>query len=266
MTGDNHNAVAGSPAAALDPVALARLNRARSRKVMICVPTARAPALEFTLSYAETCTHLLETGIRACGQFVVGSSNLPRARNELVARFLASDCTDMIFIDDDMGWRPEAIVRLLASDKPVIAGVGRKRVDRPNTDPAVWCVHLEPGAASAIVQDEFGAVEVLAVGTALMKIERGVFERLIALHPEWKRAGHDGMSDKVKACYYQFFRFDPDDSVEMGEDFVFCRRWREAGGSVWIDPAIWLAHVGSKSYAGCIAELMVEAPMAEAAE
>src|SRR5579871_1660104 len=123
----------------LDPVALARLERARSRSVMICTPVARAPCLEYTLAFAETAVHLLQTGIRHASQFVVGSSNLPRARNELVARFLASGCDDLIFVDDDMGWKPEAIVRLLASDKEVLGGVGRKRVDKPNTDPNVWC-------------------------------------------------------------------------------------------------------------------------------
>jgi len=246
--------------------AMARLQRARSRKVMLCVPTARAPALEFTLAFAETCVHLRDSGIAFCSQFVIGSSNLPRARNELVARFLASDCTDMIFIDDDMGWRPEAIVRLLASNQPLIAAVGRKRVDKPNSDPDVWCVHLDADAGRSLVQDEMGAVEVLAVGTAFMKIERRVFERLIALHPEWKRDGHDGMSAAVRASYYQFFRFDPDDTAEMGEDFVFCRRWRAAGGEVWIDPEIWLAHVGSRAYAGTISELMVADDIQEAAQ
>jgi hypothetical protein len=234
-----------------------RLARARSRRVMIGTPVARAPTLEYTTSFAETCVHLDRTGIAYASQFVIGSSNLPRARNEIVARFLASDCTDLIFADDDMGWRPEAIVRLLASDKPVIAGVGRKRVDKPNSDPDVWCVHFLDGADRALDQDEMGAIEVAAVGTGLMKIERRVFERLIAAHPEWKRDGHDGMPADVRAAYHQFFRFDPDDVTEMGEDIVFCHRWRAARGSVWIDPTFALTHTGTKTWSGCISELLV---------
>lgn len=250
----------------MDEIAIVRLNRARSRTVMICTPTARNPCLDYTLAFAETSVHLLQTGIRQFNQFVVGSSNLPRARNELVARFLASECTDMIFVDDDMGWKPEAIVRLLASDKDVIGGVGRKRVDKPNSDPDVWCVHFPESADTRLDQDEMGNVRVMAVGTGLLKISRSVFEKMIAAHPEWKRAGHDGMSEAVKANYYQFFRFDPDDSTEMGEDFVFCKRWRELGGTIWIDPTIWLSHVGNRAYSGCISELMQPAPVLEAAE
>jgi len=251
----------------LDPVALARLERARSRAVMICTPVARSPCLEYTLAFAETSVHLLQTGIRQCSQFVVGSSNLPRARNELVARFLASDCDDLIFIDDDMGWKPEAIVRLLASDKEVIGGVGRKRVDKPNSDPNVWCVHFEAGAEGHLDQDAMGAVKVLAVGTGLLKISRSALEQLKSAHPEWKRDGHEGMSAAVKANYFQFFRFDPDDTSEMGEDFVFCRRWRALGGEVWIDPTIWLSHIGNRAYSGCISEMLRSTPkLMEAAE
>jgi hypothetical protein len=241
-----------------DPVAAAkataRLERARSRRPMICTPVARAPALDFTISYADTGVHLWRTGIQLWSHFVVGSSNLPRARNELVARFLASDCTDLIFIDDDMGWKPESIVRLLASEKPLIAGVGRKRVDVPNTERDVWCVDFLDDAQNILHQDDMGAIEVKSVGTAFMKIERCVFEKLIVAHPEWKRPGHDGLDAAVRQNYYRFFSFG--DEFERGEDFGFCQDWRSIGGKVFIDPTIWLAHVGGKSWSGCISELM----------
>jgi|GEM_PF-103732 hypothetical protein len=234
--------------------AQARLDRARSRRPMICTPVARSPALEYTISYADTGVHLERTGIQLWSHFVIGSSNLPRARNELVARFLASQCSDLIFVDDDMGWRPEAVVRLLASEKPVIAGVGRKRVDKPNSDRDVWCVSFLEDAQSMLNQDAMGAIEVEAVGTAFMKIERGVFETLIAAHPEWKRDGHDGMSAAVKEKYYRFFKFN--DETEGGEDFLFCHNWRALGGKVFIDPMIWLSHAGGKAWSGCIAEML----------
>jgi hypothetical protein len=248
-------------ASAADPVALARFHRAQSRRVMLGTPCARAPVLDYTTSFADTCVNLTVAGIAYETHFVIGSSNLPNARNTIAARFLASKCTDLIFIDDDMGWRPEAVIRLLASEQNVIAGVGRKKVEKPNSDPEVWCFSALTDEHKTIPpQDAMGAVQVQAVGTAFMKIEREVFETMIAAHPEWKRDGQQGMPADVKAKYYQFFRFDPDDSTEMGEDFVFCKRWRDLGGSVWIDPQIALSHVGSKAWSGCIAELMLKAP------
>lgn len=243
----------------------ARLKRALGRHVMIGTPTARAPVLEYTRSFASTLVHLDRSGIRFATHFVIGSSNLPNARNIIAAQFLASPCTDLIYIDDDMGWKPEAVIRLLASEQPVIAAVGRMKVDKPNSDPEVWCFDALTDAEMNIPSpDEMGAIEVKAVGTAFMKIERCVFERLASAHPEWKREGPKSAPDKVKARYYQFFRFDVDDVTEMGEDFVFCRRWRDLGGGVFIDPHIELTHVGTKAWPGCVAEIMSAEPAAVA--
>lgn len=222
---------------------------------MICSPIARDPAWQYTRSIVDTCLTLERLGVRHQVQFVVGNSNLPRARNELVAEFLASSYSDMIFIDDDMGWHQDAVIRLLASDKPFIGGVGRKRVDKPNTDPAVWCVRLLSGAD--LRQDDFGSVQVHSIGTGFLKIARTVFDQLIVAHPEWKRAGHDSMPPAVREKYFKFFRFG-DDEHDTGEDYEFCRAWHALGGTVWMDPEIALSHVGSKAYHGSISELMVE--------
>jgi hypothetical protein len=256
-------------AAKADPIVEARRKRAVSRRVMIGVPTARQPVFEFTVAFADTLVKLTQLGMAYETYFIIGSSNLPAARNKIAAKFLASRCTDLVFIDDDMGWNPDALLRLLASEQKVIAGVGRMKVDKPNSDPEVWCLHRKVAKDMSFPpQDSMGAVEVFAVGTAFMKVERCVFEQLIAAHPDWKRDGPPNMPADIRANYYQFFRFDPDDQREMGEDYVFCQRWRELGGSIWVDPEIVLSHVGSKAWTGALAETMLPAPVErlEAAE
>jgi hypothetical protein len=234
-----------------------RIERARARSVMIATPIARAPCWQYTMAFAETCVLFEQLGMRYTCRFIVGSSNLPRARNEIAARFLASGFDDLVLVDDDMGWGANSVVRLIASPQPVIGGVGRKRVDKPQTDPDTWCARFLDGAERGLEQDAMGAVRVARVGTGFLKVSREVFERLIAAHPEWKRPGRADMPDDVRAHYYQFFRFD--DGDELGEDYVFCERWRAVGGDIWIDPSIALMHVGEKEYAGRIGDIMEEA-------
>lgn len=230
-----------------------RLERARSRSVFIATPIARHPVRQYTNSIAKTLVHLQQAGIHSYVQQVVGNSNLPRARNELVAAFLASDYDDFLFIDDDMGWRPNDVVRLLASDKDLIGAVGCKKVVRPDTDPAKWCLRT---LDQPLNQDEMGAIEIKAIGTGFVKISRAVFNRMIMAHPEWKRRGWPNMPEAVRAWYYQFFRFDPNDPDEPGEDIEFCREWRSLGGSVWLDPTIKLIHVGEYEYTGDLEALL----------
>lgn len=228
------------------------LARARAKSVFICTPIARHPVRQYTVALARTLVHLSALGIRGYVQTVVGNSNLPRARNELVAAFLASDYTDLLFIDDDMGWEPEDVVRLLASDKPMIGGAGSKKRLLPDNHLDKWCFRADP--RRDLVQDDLGAIRVDGIGTGFVKIERDVFERLIAAHPDWKRRGWASMPEKARAQYYGFFKFSQDFD-EMGEDFDFCRSWCAIGGDVWLDPTIRLVHVGEYEFTGDLTAL-----------
>lgn len=233
-----------------------RLARARSRSVFICTPIARHPVRQYTSSLLRSVIRLTELGIRAYVQNVVGSSNLPRARNELVAAFLASDYTDLLFVDDDMGWEPNAIVRLLGSEQAMIGAVGCKKVERPDTHAAKWCVRVRDGA---LHQDAMGAIEVRGIGTGFVRIAREVFVTLADAHPDWKRNGWPNMPEAARRWYYRFFVF-PDDPDETGEDFHFCDQWRALGGTVWADPTIRLTHVGEKEFSGDFEALLEAAP------
>lgn len=243
-----------------------RMERARQRSIMICSPIARNPTWQFTSSLVSTILFLNHHGIRCSYQFVIGSSVVAKARNELVAHFLCSDCTDLLFVDDDMEWEPNSVLRLLGSDKPLIGGVGRQRVQKPNSDPAVWCWRHIPTEDGSLNADDMGAVEVMGFGAAFMLINRGVFFALAKAHPDWKRPGAHDWPQDVRDNYFEFFRQDHEGSGrETSEDYVFCDRWRDLGNSVWVDPEITLGHVGSWNFRGSVAEILKPVDLGERA-
>lgn len=220
---------------------------------MILTPVARDPVVEYTVSLASTLMALNEIGIRSAFQFVIGSSIVHRARNELLAYFMASDFTDCLFIDDDMQWSPNDVVRLLSSDKPVIGGVGRKRCASANDDPRVWCWRpTEDG----INQDDMGAVEVAGVGGAFLLINKGILAEMMDAHPEWKCGSPADWPDAIKPFHFEVFRPEQNGHQFTSEDFVFCNRVREHAEKVWIDPTITLGHVGKFNYRGSVQEVM----------
>lgn len=226
---------------------------------MIATPIARNPVWQYTAALASTILFLQEQGIRCTFQFVVGSSVIHRARNELCAHFFMSDCTDLLFIDDDMQWGPNSVLRLLASDKALIGGVGRMRVQKPNSDPEVWCWRPDRGPGGHLTQDEMGAVRVLGMGAAFMLINRRVLFDMAQAHPEWKRPGPKDWSQDLRDHYFEFFKHNHDgEAGETSEDYVFCDRWRQMGNEVWADPTIKLGHVGSFNYAGALEEILTE--------
>lgn len=232
------------------------MDRARQRSVFIATPVARHPVRQYTIALLDTMLLLQQLGIKARLQWTVGNSNLPRARNELVAEFLASDCTDLLFIDDDMGWKARDVIRLLASEQDYIGGVGRKK-DPLSDDRAFesWCCRVLPGSQE-IVQDDMGMVEVRGVGTGFVKISRRVFEGIISAHPDLKRPGLKSMPEAVRDHFYRFFAFQDDADQQLSEDFALCEMWRQLGGSVWADPSIELVHVGEREFTGTFGALL----------
>jgi hypothetical protein len=251
----------GSAGNTADPVIRHRLERARQRSVMICTPVARNPVWQYTHSFGSTIHFLNQQGIRCDFQFVVGGSVIHKARNEPRAHFLMSDCTDLLFIDDDMQWAPNDVLRLLGSDKALIGGVGRMRVQKPNSDPNVWCWRPKVNTDGSFTQDSMGAIEAVGIGAAFMLINRRVFADMVEAHPEWKRSGASDWSPELRAHYFEFFKHDLDDGRgEASEDYVFCDRWRRMGNAVWADPTIRLGHVGSWNFQGAVEELLTEAP------
>ena len=239
------------------------LEAARSRSVMIGTPAHHDVAVTYAISLAGTVSLLERSGISHEIRVVVGCSHLPKARNELVAEFLASDKTDLLMVDSDMGWAPNDAVRLLASPHRLIGGVGRKKWDAPNADPNVWCATFPSGN---LVQDAHGAVEVERVGTGFLRISRALAETMVAAHPEWKRQAPDGVLPHVKPFYHRIFAFADDGDRELSEDFAFCDAWRALGGRVWIDPEIDLSHIGTHDYSGRVSEIFRPAETKDAAQ
>jgi len=183
-------------------------------------------------------------------------SLIPRARNTLVAVFLQSGCTDMLFIDADVRFDPEGALRMLDTDKPVIgAACPVKHL------PLHYAVNFrfdgDEQEKKLIVDD--GAIEVVDVGSSFLLIRRSVFEELIEAYPHLHyRNGLKQFSPDCDPYFYSFFdtMHDPDTNRYLSEDYTFCRRWQQIGGKTWLDPKTRIAHVGSFTYAGHLDDLL----------
>lgn len=179
---------------------------------------------------------------------ICGCSVVSRARNLLVRDMIDSECTDLLFIDSDINFEPNAVFRLLAwtSDpkKGIVAGVPRVR-DVNKT----YIADLNYDENMQLTMDGMGLVRAQRVATAFMMVRRNVFTDMMAAHPEWEYL--DKRCDKVVPALFDFMLTD---EGYIGEDFLFCDRAREIGHEVWIDPTISLGHMGVQEYEGNFGE------------
>lgn len=218
----------------------------QGRKLFVAIPAYDFKVtMKLAIALAQLSQKVMQHGIGIQIGSICGCSVVSRARNLLVYNFLESDCTDLLFIDADINFEPDDVLRLLAwgSDtKGIVAGVPRTR-----REPKRYITVLDyDEKTKELTMNNMGLVRACRVATAFMLVRRKVFETLRDTHPEWQYAGEEG-DDRI---LHSYFDFKSTSTGYMGEDFLFCDRVREAGFEVWIDPTIKLGHMGVMEYMG----------------
>lgn len=170
-----------------------------------------------------------------------GDSLLPHARNALLAKFLATDCSDLVCVDADISWGPGSLAKLLSHPVDFVAGCYRYK--RPEEGyPVNWIPKDELWA-----DPETGLLEVLDVPFGFCRLTRACVERMSAEYQNRAYRHHSAPELDCRALFSLEFR----NGQFLGEDYMFCERWRNIGGKVWVDPSLDLTHHdGATGYAG----------------
>lgn len=209
---------------------------------------------QYFLSMFRATQLLMRSGINFRITTLRNESLITRARNILTAMFLDSDCTHLMFIDSDIEFQPEAIIRALAYDKDIIAGAYPKKAL-----PVQYAINFKfIDKDRRQIRVENGAAEVLDASTGFFLIKRETIEKMMAAHPELHYRNDSNIDPKLnKYCYALFDTIlDPDDNRYLSEDYTFCRRWQKLGGEIWLDLNTKLNHVGSYTFEGDVAKLL----------
>lgn len=208
-------------------------------KVMIATPAYSGKVdIPFALSLADT-MHLLRLHQVEVQPLITASGSLLVAeRNRIVQAFWESDCTHLLCIDSDLGWPAQAILAMLESKKEFVAGVyparGEKNVFlfRP--------VYKEDGS----IVNEKHLLKMQYIPSGFMLIARSAIAKMRDAHPDLYYEPKDKNAANP-APGYCFFNTEVWEGEFWGEDFVFCRKAREAGVEIWVDPLIQFDHAGT---------------------
>jgi len=196
--------------------------------------------------------------------FKDGDALITRARASLISQFLDDkSATHLLFVDADIGFEPEQVLRLIESGADMCAAVYPiKRIDwdkvkttietaRPNPAAAALQYVFEVDDPNAVIA-RAGFVKVRYAGSGFLMIRREAVERMCARYPElqFKR---DHSLDAATASDNRFALFEcmiGGDGTYLSEDFAFCKRWIDMGGEIWADLKSKLSHVGPMAFCG----------------
>jgi len=197
---------------------------APARSVRIAVPAYTDLSRDTEDSVMRGCKAVVDAGIEIQDFDALPGTYIDRARCVLVANFLNSGADDLVFIDADVGFEPDSLVRLCQATRPVVAGIYPKKME-----PREWPV---APLSEEVWSDRDGLVECTMVPTGFLRIHRSVFEALTVAH------FHDRIGGQIGA----YFKTDIRDGQYWGEDVEFCRLVREAGGHIYAFADMFMRH------------------------
>lgn len=161
-------------------------------------------------------------------------SLITRARNEMTASFLKTDYSHLFWLDSDLEFTPDDVAKVWNMNADI--GVGCYAMKKPDKQYyAAW----KDGALVKELDQFAGPVEVDYAGTGFMCIKREVIERAMESSEHYQ-----GQNGKVAALYMTPVHNDGFES----EDYHFCRKARELGFKIMMEPTVRLKHWGQYPY------------------
>jgi len=214
----------------------------------------------------------------------IGNESLiQRARNGIVARFMSDPTTThLMFIDADITFSWIHIIKLLISDKELCGGcypkkcfnwdkikhyclktptISEDELMAKSLDYVFNPIYHKEGK-NIIIKLNNGMAQVKDIGTGFMLINKSVITKMMDKYPETKFMNNVGGYGKnnVNDYFYALFDccIDPVSKVYLSEDYLFCKRWIEIGGELWLDLGTNLNHTGIIDYKGCLSSTIGE--------
>ena len=214
--------------------------------VFIAMPCYDSVKINTMLSVIKLVQQLGKSGI-AVGINTMKSPLIHQARNYLTSVFLTTKYQYLLFIDSDVEFEPESVMRMLVSKKRIVCTPYRVKAEQ--LDKHIYTVEFKNPKNIPFLPG--GLVEIEAGPTGLMLIDRKVFEKIMKKYPYLKiKNKATPTADKSHEFYYNFFDFGFNEGYSTGEDISFCRLARKNNFKIYANTESRTKHHGSWAWEG----------------
>jgi hypothetical protein len=245
-------------------------------KLFVATPVHSECSIHYTQSLLELQKECWrkKIGVRF---HLIKSSLVTQGRNMCVSAFLESDSTHLLFIDSDISFNAGAAERLVACNKDIISipyplkdmnwdkalklfNEGKLKTAQDIRNKAFYRYPMKVPDNNAIrIKD--GIIEVTHSPTGFMLIKRKVFTKMIKKYPHLRIDQDQVINGKNERLphMWNFFDtlFDQENHTYLGEDFAFCKRWKDIGGKCYAWIFDYITHVGEHQYTGRFADELI---------
>lgn len=219
------------------------------KKVIFCTPSLQGPTAPYIAALEASIPLITGAGWSEGYAQEVGNPYISAARAAMTRKALDAGADVIVYLDYDVAWRPQDLLTLLETPGDVVAGLYRFKL-------------TEEKYMGALVTDAQGYPRVRQDGAMLgdrvpagfLKVTKEGIAKFMRAYPElvFGEPYHPSID---------LFNHGAHEGVWFGEDYAFCRRWRAAGGEIWIVPDLNLDHhAADQVYAGNYHQFMRRQP------
>ena len=155
----------------------------------------------------------------------------------------------IVYLDYDLSWEPGDLLKLIETEGEVVAGTYRCKID----DEQYMGTILSTPEGTPLCRPD-GAISAMLAPAGFLKLTTAAIDKFMVAYPE--------------LCYgpmyhqaIDLFNHGVRDRIWWGEDYSFCRRWKDKCGDIWIVPNLSINHhFSGKVYEGNFHEFLLRQP------
>lgn len=218
--------------------------------VVFCIPTMTKPHQKTLDSMFASMDAIDDAGFAHKTVYEIGCPYISQARSTMLRKALDAKADHIVFLDHDVSFSPDDIVRLLVTEGDVVAGTYRFKKD----EESYMGRPMYGESGKPICRTSDNAILMHSVPAGFLKLTKHAVNVFMASYPE--------------LCYgdryhphIDLFNHGAHDWTWYGEDYAFSRRWRERCGDIWCVPSLTLGHHSAdKDYPGNYHEFLLKQP------
>ena len=202
-------------------------------KVVACIPSRVIPHPAFIKSFEAAIPVIEAAGYEFCMCAEKGNPYISAARATCLKAAMRANADIIVFLDDDVSWRPEDLLKLIQTQGDVVAGTYRCKQPGDEENYMGRVLQDEQGRPTTMREDR--CLEASQVPAGFLKITRNCVDVFMRGRPD--------------LCYgppwdlsVDLFNHGAYKGLWWGEDYAFCRNWRDLGGKIWLIPDLNLDH------------------------
>lgn len=201
-------------------------------KIAFCIPTLVKPYKQCLDALAGSVPLLDAAGYEHVMVSEVGCPYISAARATMLRKALDAKADVIVFIDHDLSWKPEDLLKLIETDGDYV--VGTYRFKKPEMEYMGQLLSNNDG--TPMVRED-GAIATFSAPAGFMKITTKAINRLIEKYPEL-------CYGERHSPHFDLFNHGAHNHTWYGEDYACCRRWLDIGERIWTIPDLDLVHHG----------------------